>query len=480
MTHVSASPADPPAPAVPSETVAPAGRGGPVERVMSTVIRKLSWSKLADPKIAVTVSGLGLLLGMLVGATAPNEETLPLRLPFSHLLPALNNSLAGPFMLYTGNVLACLGLAGMLWAHSQGWRPDPRRLLLVSAAIVAVMVSLTPVGSSDTASYAAYGRIAALGGNPYSTTPLRALGAHSLYTVAVGTQWRTTPSVYGPLATVLQRFAATIGGSGAATTIWILMILNGLVFIGVGWLLLKTSDDPIRATLFWAANPVLIQQLVSGGHLDTFVAAAAICAIQVARRVSGKWGDVLIGILIGLACGVKINAALIGIGLAWPLLRRHEWLRTGRIAVVALITVAFQYSFFGGPGVVLKPLVTASKQVTWPSPWWFIDEIGKHAFGASPGALSLLTSVVWPIAMFVVAALVYRRISSEQPREVVAPFALTFAWIVVAPWVLAWYTALAWVTLTQVPRNRMTRWLTIVTVVLAFCHSSGGHIAPTQ
>ena len=85
------------------------------------------------------------------------------------------------------------------------------------------------------------------------------------------------------------------------------MILNGLVFIGVGWLLLKTSDDPVRATLFWTANPVLIQQLVSGGHLDTFVAAAAICAIQVARRVSGMWGDVLIGVLIGLACGVKVN-----------------------------------------------------------------------------------------------------------------------------------------------------------------------------
>ena len=60
-----------------------------------------------------------------------------------------------------------------------------------------------------------------------------------------------------------------------------------------------------------------------------------------------------------------------------------------------------------------------------------------------------------------------------------APFALTFAWILVAPWVFAWYTALAWVALTQVPRNRMTRWLTIVTVVLALWHSSGGQ-APSH
>src|SRR6266480_2699870 len=96
-------------------------------------------------------------------------------------------------------------------------------------------------------------------------------------------------------------------GPHVSVTIWALMILNGIVFIGVGFLLLKTSDDPVRATLFWTANPVLIQQLVSGGHLDTLVAAAAICAIQVARRVSGVWGDVVIGVLIGLACGIKIN-----------------------------------------------------------------------------------------------------------------------------------------------------------------------------
>ncbi len=486
MTRVSASPAEPPG------SVKPAGRPGvpgplersgppgPIERVMSTVIRKLSWSKLSDPRIAVTVSGIGLLLGMLVGAMAQNDETLPLRLPLSHLLPSLHGSVLAPIMLYTGDVLACLGLAGMLWAHSQGWRPDPRRLLLASAGIVAVMVSLTPVGSSDTASYAAYGRIAALGGNPYTTSPQRALGTHTLYYTAIGVVWKKTPSVYGPLATVIQKYAALVGGANAVTTIWILMILNGVAFIGVGWLLLKTSDDPLRATLFWAANPVLIQQLVGGGHLDTFVAAAAICSIQVARRVSGKWGDVLVGVLIGLACGVKINAALIGVGLAWPFLLRREWMRTTRIAVVALAVVVFQYSFYGP--AALKPLFAASKLVTLPSPWFFLQSL-ENAIGfdtAPHGYIGMLISILWPIAMIVVAGLIYRRISADQPREIVAPFALTFAWILAAPWVFAWYTAIAWVALAAVPRNRMTRWLTIVTVVLALWHSSGGQIPPAQ
>jgi hypothetical protein len=481
----SVRPAEPPAgqPDPPEAAARPAGRAwlrdplqgdgpkGPVERVMSTVIRKLAWSRLSSPRVALSVSGVGLLLGILVGATAPNDETLPIRLPLSHLLPSLHGEpVLASALLYTGDILACLGLAGMLWAHSQGWRPNPRHLLLASAAIVAVMVCLTPVGSSDTASYAAYGRIAATGGDPYTTAP-SALGGP--YLAVVGSIWKSQLTVYGPVATAIQSFAAWIGGPNPATTIWILMILNGAVFLGVGLLLYKTSDDPVRATLFWAANPVIIAQLVGGGHLDTFVAAAAICCIQVARRASGLWGDALIGVLLGLACGIKITAALIAVGLAWPLLLRHEWLRTARIAAVTAVTAVGVYSFYGLQAV--KPLLGGAQWVSLPSPWWFPYEAGK-ALGLQHEVTTAIT-VLWPIAMIVVAWFVYRRISSDQPREVVAPFALAYAWIIVAPWVFPWYTALAWVALTQVPRNRMTRWLTIVTVVLALWHSSGGQAA---
>jgi hypothetical protein len=465
-----------------SRTLGPLERqspSGPIDVVMSWVIRKLAWSRLSDPRVAVTVSGLGLLLGMLVGAMAPNFETLPVRLPLSRFLPSLigHSNGAAMAMLYTGDVLACLGLAGMLWAHSQGWRPDPRRLLLVSAAIVAVMVSLTPVGSSDIASYAAYGRITSTGGNPYATSPLQFLGQHSAYTQVVGVVWTKQTSVYGPIATVLQSFAAWIGGPNVATTIWVLMILNGAVFIGVGYLLLRTSDDPVRATLFWVANPVIIQQLVGGGQIDTFLAAGAICSIQVARRVSGVWGDVLVGVLIGASCGIKINAVLIGIGLAWPLLRRHEWLRVTRMTAVALAVFVFEYSFYGL--AALKSTLNGLHWVIMPSPWRLFQMLAE-ALGVREPTTMTIINFSWPVAMFVVAWFIYRRISSDQPREIVAPFALTFAWVIVAPWVFAWYTAIAWATLTLVPRNRMTRWLTIVTVLLALWLSNGGQTAPVR
>ena len=449
------------------------GAAGLVGRLMSALIRTLAWSRLSRPRVALAVSGSGLLLSILVGATAPNAETLPIRLSLSSLLPSLNHpGIMATAMLYTGVVLACLGLAGMLWAHSQGWRPKPRHLILASTAVIAIMVSLTPVGSSDTGSYAAYGRIAAQGGNPYTTNPL-AWGDHA-YTYVVGTIWKQQPSVYGPVATLIQRFAATIGGANVATTIWTLMIINGAVFLGVGLLLLKTSDDPVRATLFWTANPVLIQQLVGGGHLDTFVAAAAICAIQVARRTCSIRGDLLVGGLVGLACGVKIYAVLVGAGLAWPLLRRHEWKRAGLMTAAGVATFAVEYSRYGLNA--LKPLFGGLKLVTLPSPWWAVEKAGL-ALGASPHVMTTIISCLWPFAMLVLAWLIHRQISTNQPREVVWPFALTFAWVLVAPWVFAWYTAVSWAALTQVPRNRMTRWLALVTVFLALCLSSGGQVA---
>jgi xanthine/CO dehydrogenase XdhC/CoxF family maturation factor len=439
----------------------------------------------------MAIAGAGLLLGMIVGATAPNSETLQhIWLPLTDLVSRVLNpghlpahaglhDIFTSTVLYSGDILACLGLAGMLWAHSQGWRPDPRKLLLASTVVVAIMVCITPVGSSDTASYAAYGRLASLGRDPYQANALVWLKAHDpAYFNVVGQLWQHQPSVYGPVATWIQSFAATIGGGSVQTTIWVLMMLNGITFLAVGLLLLKTSDDPIRATLFWTANPVLIQQLVGGGHFDTFVAAAAIAAIQLARRARGHWGlwaDVAIGVLIGLGCGVKITAVLVVVGLAWPLLRRREYARLARIALAAMATVSLEYSFYGLEA--LKPLFAGSQWVTLPSPWWFVQLIGLH-LGGSKAGLALPISILWLVSMLVVAWLVYRRISADQPREVVAPFALTYAWIVVAPWVFAWYTALPWVALTQVPRNRMTRWLAIVTVVLALWHSSGGWVPP--
>jgi hypothetical protein len=454
-------------------------------------VYRLAGSTLATPRVAVGVSLTGLILIMIVGVLSPNFNTLPaistgdgttpIVLPLSGHLFHLKWWLSFP-LTYIAIVMQCLGLAGLLWANSRGWRPNPRLLFLGACGIVGLMVNITPVGSSDATSYAAYGWMAHRGIDPYSNGPDVLLQANP-YFKAVGAMWRGTPSVYGPLGTWVQQFAASLGGQdNPGATVHYLMIFNGVVFLAVGYFLLKVADDPVRAALMWVANPVLIQQLVSGGHLDTYTAAATVVGVQIARGRRGGWRYLLVGVAVGVACGFKINAGLVGAGIAVALLMRREWWNAVRLAVGGIGTVVVLYSFYGLHA--FSQLSAASSLVANPSPWrffqllirWLFGLFGHESLGVtlSSGTISL----AWPLLMIALAIFIYRKFSEDQPAVVTVPFALCFSWIVVAPWALPWYAALAWVIIALVPRNPMTRWLTIVTVYLSLMHSSGGGPAP--
>ena len=377
--------------------------------------------------------------------------------------------------MYAGLTLCCLGLAGMLWANSRGWCPDPRKVFWTAAAVVAVLVNITPVGTSDVASYATYGRIAALGHNPYVYLPADLPGGlHNPYTALVGIQWLRTPSVYGPVATWMHLAAALVGGSRPWLTIWVLMIMTAIAFLAAGYLLLRSAANPVRAGLLWAANPLLIYLFVMSGHLDTFVALAGIAAILISRRGATVRHDLAVGLVIGLAGGIKINAAFVGLGIAVPLIRERAWVRLLRTGAVAAVVTFGLYYFSYGLGA-LKPLPEASTRVIAPSIWRLVQMTSHHFHLASPSATSTLIGVLWPPLLLALAWYLYNRLSPDVPAVLAATCALTFAWVLVAPWSLPWYTAIAWVTLALLPRNSLTRWLTLATGVLALLHFNAGH-----
>jgi hypothetical protein len=76
--------------------------------------------------------------------------------------------------------------------------------------------------------------------------------------------------------------------------------------------------------------------------------------------------------------------------------------------------------------------------------------------------------------MLLLAWYLYNRLSPDVPTVVAGTCALIFAWVIVAPWSLPWYASIAWVTLALLPRNTLTRWLTIVTGGLSLVHFNGG------
>ena len=289
--------AEPPELAEPAKLAEPPIPGGRVEAAMGVIIRVLSHSPLARPLPAVILSALGLggvaFVGLCATAPAPSVATAPVLLPLTSAARDLGAphlpDLVADLIMYASIALCGLGLAMMLWANSRGWSPRPRRVFLAAAAAVAVVVNITPVGSSDAASYAAYGRIAALGYNPYTYTPADLPGhAHNPYTMLVAQQWQSTPSVYGPVATWMHLVAALIGGAKPWLTIWVLMMMIGAAFVATGYVLLRTAANPVRAVLLWVANPLLIVELVMGGHLDAVVALFAIAAIVLSRRSPGS------------------------------------------------------------------------------------------------------------------------------------------------------------------------------------------------
>ncbi|WP_369386631.1 hypothetical protein AB5J72_02745 [Streptomyces sp. CG1] len=412
------------------------------------------------------MAGASVFLFGLVGASAPNPNTL--RAPITWFqLPAMSG-VASEVATYVAIVLSCVGTLGLLNAHTRGWSPDPRALFRAGAIAVLLVADLTPIGSSDTASYAAYGRIAALGGDPYVTTPAQLGG---VYAHLVSDAWRNTPSVYGPVATWWQAAAACVGGDRPWLTVWALMLANAAVFLATGYLLIRTAADPVRAALLWSANPLLIGVLVGGGHLDTVVAILAVSAVHLARRARGWHTDVVVGGLVGLVCGIKISAVLVGVGLVWPLLCGGAWQRAVRVAGAAVLTLTGLYAMYGLHA--LAPLTAASHMVSKPSLWAFFDQFASALVG--PGGAAATVSILWPMLMLGLALLLHRHVPTEAPPLVTVPFALAFAWILTAPWSMPWYAALACALAALFCQLRLTQVLIAATAVLALLHNSGGH-----
>ena len=450
---------------------------------MGVLIRALASSPLGRPLPAVSLSALGFGMVTFTGlcATTPgaSEATVPVLLPLTALarqlgapaLPALTITI----LMSAGITLCCLGLAGMLWANSRGWSPNPGRVFWSAAAVVAVVVNITPVGTSDPASLATYGHIAALGHNPYEYLPVDLPGGiHNPYTALVDPRWRSTPSVYGPVATWVHLSAALVGGSRPWLSIWALMIMTGITFLAAGYLLLRSAFNPVRAGLIWAANPLLIYLLVMGAQVDAFLALAGIAAILISRHGMTVWHDLAVGMVIGVAAGIKANAVFIALGIAIPLIRERAWARLLRSGAAAVVTTLGLY-FFSYGWSALKPLPKASARVISPSYWRLFQIIGDHLNPGNPAATSTLIGVLWPPLLLALAWYLYNRLSPDVPAVLAATCALTFAWVLVAPWSLAWYTALAWVTLAMLPRNSLTHWLALATFVPALLHFKAGN-----
>ena len=416
------------------------------------------------------------------------------------------------------------GLALTLRASRRGWPVSPRVLLAAGILAAVALALVPPFGSSDHLSYASYGRMVVTGHNPFTTTPAALAGLGDPVARAVQ-DWRTSPSVYGSVATGLQALAALIGGTSARLTVFVLSLLGAAAFGLTGLLLHRLTRGDTRrqqrAALMWTCNPLMLQVLVAGAHVDTLaivfaVASVAIfCHYATLRATPARHGlaAAAAGALIGLGFAVKATMALIGAGLALACVlawrakrepggeargfRELAWLLGGLAGGFGLAAGASLV--YWGPSS-LGPALREGSFVSIGTPWRFVRYLVHLATGEAVAEdVVKIGAVLLALALL---ALLLRSIAAAEPGTwpdvprlaspasladtaartspvidagrsvlgalaVCAAFAVAFAWLVAWPYVLPWYDGLGWALLALLPWSRLDWLLLARTTALA-------------
>ena len=360
-----------------------------------------------------------------------------------------------------------VGLVLVLRAVRGGWSV-PARAVLAAGLLAAVALTLVPpFGSSDHLSYAAYGRMLVTGHNPYTTTPaqLAALGDPIARAVQ---DWARSPSVYGPLATAIQALAALAGGTSVRLTVFVLGLTNLAAFAGTALLLHRmTRGNPawqLRAALLWAANPLLLQVLVAGAHVDSQAVVFGVAAVAVmyeARAEASAPRAALAGALVGLGFAVKVTIALVVLGLALAVVLRaqrqprplwqRQWPALAGLAAGFAVTAGAAVAI--GGSAMLRQSTQASDMVSIGSPWRVIRTI-IHLAVTGTAATDLVKAGAVALAVLLAVLLIRGLEPGSAGSRAVYPavvFALVMAWLFAWPYVLPWYDALAWALLALVP-----------------------------
>jgi len=474
--------------------------------------------------IAVAAAGPSLMEPPLPGRAAQPPWTLDLRLD-----PYLAVGLAA-----AGLAAGTLGLALTLRAMRLGWTVKPRYVLLAGVIAAVVAGATAPFGTSDFLSYAAYGRELVTGHNPYLMAP-QALARLGDPVARAVQDWAGTPSVYGALASGVFGLASLIGGTSARLTVFVLDLLNVAAFAATGLLLDQLARRPgaaagarLRAAVLWTCNPLLLQVLVAGSHVDGLAALCGIGGIAVLALViqNGSAGSrsglraLAAGAILGLGFAVKPTVLLVFVGLVIALASSRPadlFVISGAItpqtanksrapaasdppppvarstvaglAAGFLAVAAADVALIGRAGVAQS--LRASGMVSVGSPWRVVRTLLRVIVMSESAADDVVRVLAVVLMVGLAGALLRPRLRDERRssdpsdgaiesladpglRESLAdvwawaPFALVLAWLMAWPYVLPWYDALGWALLPLLPATELDWLLLARTAGLAF------------
>ena len=350
-----------------------------------------------------------------------------------------------------GSRFASIGTAGLLtvafvtlglavgvgrWRRALGMRT----VLVVTVALLAVAVTYWPRDSTDIWSYAAYGRMVShYGASPYRHVPVEYPNDRA--TRRVRPMWQNTASVYGPLWNGISAGVVAFANTDIYSTRILFQGLAALSVFLAALLVARRTRAPAAVALF-GLNPLVIYDIVNGGHNDALVGLALLAGVLLATRER----FVLAAVVIALGALVKL-AALLGLVALVVWIWRRRGSRPALISsAVSGGVVVLGYAVSGGLDA-LKPLREARLQMSRNSIWLLAGSDGRarlFGFDRPPLTTHFLRpmATVSIIAVLVLAAvLVASRLRDRTPTLVVG--SAVVAYLLASMYVLPWYAAWA-------------------------------------
>jgi len=340
-------------------------------------------------------------------------------------------------------VLAPAALCGAALLRGTG-----RWFSIATLSVLALLSFLEmPQLSNDVFLYRVAGEMVAEGQNPYLVAPNASFTADELQ----GIPWNSQRSPYGPLALHMFGLAAVLGG-GWLGSLWVLRALMALPCVLTILVLARSDGDRAPALLFLAASPLLLLEIVQGGHVDGWIGflLVVVCAIAARDRMTYP-GRVLVIVAFTAAIALKLSSIVVAGALFVHLVRRPRW--GWPLTLRAAGSVAVLYALIWWPlwgGIESLDGLRAESSKVLQSIFQIAGVPGESASAmAAFGSLfalvvgALLAARGWSLALSCMAALIIQAILGR-----------TF----LQPWYFAPVVMLgAWAMLEQAPGSRFAR-----------------------
>jgi Glycosyltransferase family 87 len=353
--------------------------------------------------------------------------------------------------------LLALAFAALALALIVGrWRRALRMPIVValSAVLLVVGVARWPRDSTDIWSYAAYGRMVShYGASPYRHVPVEYSNDRAIRRVKP--TWQNTSSVYGPLWNGISAGVVSVTQTHLQSTrIWFQTLAALSVFLAV-LLIARRTRSPAAVALI-GLNPLVIFDVVNGGHNDALVGLALLVGVLLASRGRFK----LAALAIALGALVKL-VALLGLVALIVWIVRKRGVRPAAIAAgIGGGVIAAGYALNGGFDA-LTPLREARLQMSRNSIWLLSSSEGRtNLFGLgrvqfSHDFLQTATTLSTIAVIVLAAVLVAGRLRDNTPALVVG--SAVVAYLLAGAYVLPWYAAWALPVLVLEWRSGLTR-----------------------